>query len=367
MLRHLLLAAALIGAPQALWAEDVASQKGVIVADVAAPWLHVGSGISIPPRIGSFVRGTIQQNGENQLDVAIGYEAPETHTTLTVYLFHAWLPQAPVWFDRIDAAMHSPQSNARLGGMLDADPIITPFAPTGQSAATALRSAYAMTGNRVKATGSAALPAGEWLVTIRMSSTTMDKAGLDAAIAEAAAAIATPKPKREVEPAQPIAVCKDAMPLKAAKRAKPEMMDSLLAGIGMLGGDTDDKNADPSASPEKDAAKSAADAPAKPVVWCRDSSSKIEYGVYRDSSGDTPGYLIALGDAGIAAEVTPSLAGLISGHKRFSVALHLLDRDFSFAPFTTLPTPEQVFAVVQNDQPISSSDRSGNISVSVPN
>lgn len=356
MLRHVALVAALFAAPQALRAQDAASQKGLIVADVAAPWLHAGSGISVPPRIGSFTRGTIQQNGEQQLDVVAGYNAPDTGTTLTLYIFRAWQPTAPVWFNQIDAVMHSEGTAQRLGGTLDAGPIISAFAPPGQKRKTALRSAYAVTGNRIKSSGSAVIPAGDWLVTIRMSSANLDKAGVDAALAEAVAALSIPSPKREVEPAVPITPCAAAMPLKPAKRAKADMTDSLFGGL-MSGLATSEE-----AKPED--GKQAEET--KPIVWCRDSSSTSVYGVYRDTAGDDAGYFMALGDAGLAADVSPSLAGLISKKKRIAVSLHMLDRNFSFAPFTDVPTPVQVFDVIQHDQPISSADRSGNINITAP-
>jgi hypothetical protein len=361
VLRHLALTAVLLAAPLPLLAQDAASQKGLIVADVAAPWLHAGSGITVPPQIVGFTRGTIQQNGEQQLDVVVGYNATDTGTTLTLYIFRAWQPKAPVWFNQIDAAMHSPDSAQRLGGTLDAGPTITAFAPPGQKGATALRSAYSVTGNRVRSTGSAVIPAGDWLVTIRMSSLTLDKASLDAALVQTVAALSIPSPRREVEPAVPIAACASAMPLKPAKRAKADMTDSLFGGImAQLATSEDDKS---------EAAKSDGEKPmeeAKPVIWCRDASSTSVYGVYRDTAGDVAGYIMAIGDAGLGADVAPSLAALISKKKRIAVNLHMLDRDFSFAPFTDVPTPEQVFGVIQRDQPISSSDRSsGNIAITV--
>lgn len=339
-----------------LWAQDAASQKGIIVADVAAPWLHTGSGIAVPPQISGFTRGTIQQNGEQQLDVIVGYNAGDTGTTLTLYIFRAWQPKAPVWFNQIDVAMHSQNTAQRLGGTLDAGPAITAFAPPGQKGATALRSAYAVTGNRTKSTGSAVIPAGDWLVTIRMSSNTLDKARLDAALAEAAATLSIPSPKREVEPAVTIAPCAAAMPLKTAKRAKADMTDSLFGGImaGLV--NAEDAKAEDGKKAEE----------TRPIVWCRDASSTSVFGVYRDTAGDEPGYFMAIGDAGLAADVSPSLAGLINKKKRIAVNLHLLDRDYSFAPFTDIPTPEQVFEVIQRDQPISSSDRSGNINITAP-
>ncbi len=358
--RHIVLVAvAAVGAAATAapaLAQDAASHKGIIVTDVAAPWFHAGSGIAVPPRIGSFVRGTVQQNGEGQLDIIVSYDAPDTQTTLNLYIFRAWQPTAPVWFSQIDAAMHSGGSAQRLGGTLDAGPIITAFAPPGQHGATALRSAFSVTGNRIKSTGSAVIPAGEWLVTIRMSSVTKDKAGLDQTLVETIAALSVPSPKREVEPAVPIAPCSAAMLLKSAKRAKPDMTDSLFGGI----------MAQLATSEEAKSEDGKKEEVSKPILWCRDASSTNLYGIYRDTTGDVPGYIMALGDAGHAAEVSLSLAGLIGKKRRIAVSLHVLERDYSFAPFTDVPTPEQVFDVVQRDQPISSSDRSGAINITMP-
>lgn len=360
-------AAALAVAAAPALAQDAASQKGLIVADVAAAWLHAGSGIAVPPKLGTMTRDTIQQNGDKQIDVVIGYRVPDASTIFTLYIFRAWQPTAPVWFSQIDAVMHSDNTAKRLGGPLEVDPVITAFAPPGQKGATALRSAYSVKSDRFKSTGSVVIPAGDWLVTMRMSSAKLDKAGLDAALAEAAAALAIPTPKREANPAVQIAPCPAAMRLKTAKRAKADMTDSLFGGLMSSIAATDEAKADEGKAGETKAgdAKPAEEAP-RTIVWCRDASSTPFYGVYRDTGSDAPGYFMAFGDAGIAADVEPSLAGLISKKQRIAVNLHMLDRDFSFAPFTDVPTPEQVLEVVQKDQPISSTDRSGNINISVP-
>ncbi|GEO00630.1 hypothetical protein NSE01_24620 [Novosphingobium sediminis] len=351
----LLVPAALASAASPASAQDSASQKGLIIADVAAPWLHSGSGIDVPPKLGNLLRDTIQQNGDQQLDVSVGYRVADASTIFTLYIFRAWQPTAPVWFSQIDAVMHSDSTAKRLGGPLEADPIITAFAPPGQKGATALRSAYSVKSDHFKSTGSAVIPAGDWLVTVRMSSTKLDKAALDVALTEAVATLAIPSPKREADPAVLIAPCPAAMRLKTAKRVIPDMMDSLLSGIESSKATTEQVNGTGGKPAES----------SRPIVWCRDASSTPFYGVYRDTGSSKPGYFMALGDAGIAADVQPSLAGLVHNTKRIAVILHMLDRDYSFAPFNEVPTPAQVLEVVQSDQPIGSTDRSGHTTITV--
>jgi len=90
-----------------------------------------------------------------------------------------------------------------------------------------------------------------------------------------------------------------------------------------------------------------------PPVWCRDSVTGSDYAVYRRGD-DSPGYLMALGDAGRTIDVSPSLSAQISKKTGFSVTFHDLDKSLIYPSYDALPEPAQVFDMIKHHKPTSS-------------
>ena len=357
MIGRALIAATLSCASFSAWAQDTDNPIHPIVTDLSAPWTHSQTGITLAPKIDGFDRTEIVQNGLREIDLWATYKDSNSNTTATAYVFRASLPVVPIWFDRIVDTMHSPESFQRLGGKLTPEPVTTAFTPPGDSKDSALRAVYAMDGGRFKSTGTAVIPHDQWLITMRISSATLDKNALDATLARFIESIRTGNHSQAPGPAKPVTACTDTLPVKPAKRAKPDpassFMTGLLGSIARNGpGEADESTDRPPSTPGTD--------------YCRYAASNAYYGVYRraDMNGS---YVIALDDAGITIQVEPSLAALMDDRKpQFDIQLSTLEDDYSFVPFLSLPTPEQAIQTTNTDQPVSRSDRSGNITLFKP-
>lgn len=357
MIGRALIAATLCCTSFSASAQDAGNSIHPIVADVSAPWTHVQTGTTLPPKIEGFDRTEIAQNGSREIDLWATYKDPNSKTTATVYVFRASVPVVPIWFDRIVDTIHSPESFQRLGGKLSPEPITTAFTSPGESSDSALRTVYAMDGGPLKSTGAAVIPHDQWLITMRISSATLDKNALDATLARFIGNIPTGNHAQAPRPAKPVVACTDTLPAKPAKRAKPDPASSLMTGL--LGAiaksepeQADDNAGQPLFAPGAD--------------YCRYPVSNAYYGVYRRTDLDGS-YVIALDDAGITIQVAPSLAALMDKRKpQFDLQVSTLEDDYSFVPFLSLPTPEQAIQAIRSDQPISSSDRSGNLTLMKP-
>ncbi|NMN03948.1 MULTISPECIES: hypothetical protein [unclassified Novosphingobium] len=333
-------------------------KAGPIVVDTAAAWTHPPTGIVIPPAIGAFTRTSVSQSDHGLADVSIGYDDNTTRTTLTIYIFRAGWPQAPLWADRLSQVMG--MTVQRMGGTLAGTPVFTPFTPTGHASASGMRVVQSAQGGALQATGAVVIPAGNWLVTMRMSSPKFDAAALDAQLAATAAALYVPVPAKPLPAAEPIAPCADALSIKPAKRLNGDdsrasvMMNALLGAAlsnAVANADKDDG--------EKDASPDYAD------TLCRDPGATPDRALYR-RPGDTQHYIIALGDAGVTLEAGPNvLAALKKKPDNFDLHLILFDKILFYQPFKSLPTPEQAMDALNHEQPQGTSSGTDNVTISL--
>jgi len=332
--------------PQAWAAEPAASARPAsdkpvpIVVDTAAAWTHPPTGIIVPPAIGAFTRTSVSQSDHGLADVVIGYDDNTTGTALTLYVFRAGWPQAPLWADRLSHAMAV--TVQRTGGNLTGAPVFTPFAPTGHASMSALRVVQGASGGRVLATGAVVIPAGQWLVTMRMSSPKFNAAMLDRKLAEVAAALRVPAPAKPLPAAVPIAGCADTMSLPTAPVAPPWDRHAILTGTILSA------TRDQAETPE---GKKPLGPNPRTTRLCRDPASTMERGIYRLPE-DGQRYVLGLGDAGVTLEVGPSaLAPAFKQPAMFDVILSVFDKTFVFPPFASLPPPDQAMAALGKSRP----------------
>ncbi len=351
---------ALAGAvPESQAAEATAPAKaGPIVVDTAAAWTHGPTGIVLPAAIGAFTRTEVSQSDHGLADVSISYQDNVSRTALTVYVFRAGWPQAPLWADRLSQVMA--MSAQRNGGTLAGPPSFAAFAPTGHVNASALRVVQAVQGGQWQATGAVVIPYGPWLVTMRMSSATLDAKVLDAQLTAAAAALQVPAPAQPLPAAVPIIACTDTLTLKPAKHVGPSkssnsLIDALLgAALAQSQGAADE-------------AESKGDATSEPPPYvatlCRDPSSSIDHGVYR-APGDMQRYVIALGDAGITLAVGPNtLSALLDKRLTYSATLTMFDKVMVYPAYASLPPPDQAIAALDREHPQSETSDGKSITI----
>lgn len=317
------------------------NSSAMIVVDTAAAWTHAPTGLVLPPELDGFTRTSVSQNGQNFVDVTIGYADSAQSTTLTVYIFRAGWPQAPLWTDRLTMGMTS--TIERLGGKPDSAPTYTPFTPQGHASASALRVVQAIKGGPMRSTGAVVIPAGKWLFTMRMSSDKLDAAALDARLAQVAQAFAVPVPVQPLPPALPLVDCTDRLTLPKASHGEPWDRHGILTGAVL-------------AKTEESPSKIPLGPDPLTTRLCRDAGSTRQFGIYRQPDSKS-GYVIGLGDAGVTLEVRPSvIAQIFNKGPRFDLVLSAFDKTLIFPSYVAVPAPEQAIEALSQEKPEASFD-----------
>ncbi len=237
-------------------------------------------------------------------------------------MFGTAVADRALWLDRALAAIR-----LRPGWGLEAapEPAVTAFAPPGASVASGLRTAFDVGVPEVRSTALAVAPLGDFLIKVRLSSTRLDAAALDARLSRFIEAAGWPAPKAGERSAVPILPCPEPLRLRQARQVRDDMGDVLM---NLLTGIVVERSEGP------------------PPIYCREPAADLRHGVYRPDASRNA-YLIALGDGGIALSVTPGveIEGVGGNSRRFS--MRLLDRGTTSAlpSFNRLPPPEQAMAV----------------------
>ena len=314
----------------ALAIAPVAQAQQPIAADVAAVWTHDQSGLSAPPALAGFDRTGVEQYDRAQRDVAISYSDRASHTTTTLYVFFAGLPDVSLWHDRIRVAMGA----GVLGTPDFANAKDTVFNAPGESAPGGLRTSVAMTGKSTKASGVAIFAHNGWLIATRMSSDTLDRDALDARLAAFIAALPVPAGKAAPAPVYIVAPCTGAFDPPPAKPIDGGPLPTTAIELGMQATVMD--------KPDK----------APTGHWCRGTPSQLGFGVYRREG--EPGYVIAIGDGGSAISVVPDLVAseLHEGVSAYAVFLATTVDRTGYGVFDGVPSFGQAIALINAHRPL---------------
>lgn len=299
-------------------------QPRMLEVPATASWKHAATGMILPPRAAGLSRGGVVDRTAAELDVSADYGGEDGLTT-TVYLFRTPLPDPAVWTDRALAAIV-----LRPGFGLDPNtvPAAIPFRRPGAAAASGLRSTVKLNGSGLTSTALALAPLQGWLVKVRMTSASLDAAALDARMTAFLEALRWPAEPKPAAAAIPVADCPDSLAFKKAKVVRDDMSDVLmnaLTGVVEM--------------------QQVEEGKAEPAVYCREPGPLKPYGVYRPNRS-RQSYVIALGDAGTALRLAPSLGELLGrGGNRVAMTLMEHDRTSVLPSFNRLPSPEQAMAV----------------------
>lgn len=292
--------------------------------DLAIPadksWQHAHTGMILPSRLAGLPRAGVRDFGTEELDVVGTYAAPEG-VTASVYIYKSMIPDAPLWFDRADAAIRLRNPNAVAAGAP------APFAFPGAAAPSGLRTSYQVGSPGPRSTAVAVAPVSEgWLVKVRISASALDRAEIDEKLSAILAGLRWPKEESLSRAAAAIEPCASPLVTKKAKVVKPDMAQMLL---------------DLTASTL--VAEGKAEGP--PPVYCREPGPPASNAVYR-ANGSEDSYVVALGDSGIALGVGPSLSidGIGSGRKSYSLLRYGRNDTSALPSFNRLPPPEQAIA-----------------------
>lgn len=323
----------------AVWATGIAlaiaapagAQRRTIEAPAGSGWTHAATGVSLGAGIAGYPRTALEDYGAAELDVIANFGPPDDSTSVTIYLFRPTLLSVPVWFDRSETQILARDVYG------SAQPLAEPraFAPPGARTASGLSRVYQPSKGPYKSTGLAMMPLGEWLVAVRISSSTSDAAALDAKLHEVVAAIGWPSSVPEAPAAVPIEACSKPLAYKRAKLRAADMASALMSAT-LATQIQERKSKAPTATP----------------LYCRDLPPRPEYGVYRLPGSDNA-YVMAVGDAGRTIRVEPSLAGIVSGDKGYSLSFVDLEATSIFPSFDKLASPDQALQVVTSTNPVS--------------
>ncbi len=321
-----------------LRALDVPNDKG---------WQHAQTGLILMGRLGDYQRSDLKDNGQEELDVSATYRSLDGKSTATLYLYRPGVHNLPMWFDRSHTAM-TLNREIKLGPSTSG---VARFAPPGRSIQSALRIVYPFSGQSAGASGLAMIPFGEWLVAIRLTSHSMDAPALDASLSDLIAKIRWPTTIAEANVATPVQPCSPPLKYKRAKLVQPDLGQALMSSV-LSNAMRDVVKKDPArAAPSPD--------------YCLDQSMGAPFSVYRASNNRTA-YVMAIGDAGVAATVAPEFS-LTGETSRYGVTLEDWDSSDSYPSFNAMPSPQQVMALLQGSRPVASAGRGNNtITVSPP-
>ncbi|WP_126172789.1 hypothetical protein [Altericroceibacterium xinjiangense] len=316
----------------------LAAEPRPISADSEIAWQHEWTSARLLPRIGSFKRVSLEDYGTQRVDVVAGYRDRASATAANVYLFRASPVDVSIWQDRMFTMMASDE----LVGALDKTSVVaasfTPGSGAGKDSGYIVYGA--VSGKKARSTGFALLPHDGWLIAVRMTSQDMSAADLGEQLTSFVAGVELPRAKVSYPAASAIAECPRPLSFEGdAPRATFQRQASVVLNVIATnrGKKTD----------------GAPVTSAKAVKWCRDPSSTTSYGVYRRKEHKNA-YLIAFRDGGASAEVgRVRLDPWLDAGGSFWIRFTDPDRTLNYAPFTSLPSPEEVEAAMQKEEPFS--------------
>lgn len=290
-------------------------------------WQHAETELVLPPRLAGLRRAWIRDLGRDELDIVAEYRGDDG-IVATVYLFKSGLPDPSIWFDRALFALQA-MAPGRGG---TAVPATTPFTPAGRTGGGGLLTALDVAGG---GTALAVVPAApRFLFKVRISSAGSNAARLRADLTRLLGEVRWPAWVRDPG-ASAVAIQPCARPLRTARarEVRGDPMSGLLNAMG-------------SALPRPLPAGGS---------YCREPGATVVRGVYRLNAA-TNGYVVALGDSGLALSAGPTLTigGPQDGQPRGShVSLIFHDREGTalLPTYDRLPPPDQALQALGSGRP----------------
>lgn len=299
-------------------------------------WSHSLSGISAPATIADMRRTAVQDYGTTEIDIAVQYGTRDLATIGTVFIFRPGGGSPSLWFDRARTAI---ETRDRFPNAASAPGRLSTFVPPSGRNESGLKIVYDRPGPEWRSTGLAVVPAGAWLAVIRLSSQTLDILALQHLLNTMIAATSWPKVVAEASAASPIEACAAPLTFDSAtlvpQSGADKLSDALSPDIetGLLSAGIKDGRLG-SAQP----------------VYCREGAATADYSVYRPDRAEDR-YVIALSDAGRVVSVKPQFR--LDGHKAVITVSYMdLASRSLYQSFDRLPSPQQVFDLLNGSQPI---------------
>lgn len=301
--RFLLALAALVGATAPAFAQS-------------DEWHHAQSGIAIARQIGELRVGETRDltNGAG-MDVVV--QLGSEREPATFYVYRSAYPNAALWFERTRLAMAETVQSG--GERVEA----RPFTLGGGDAPNGLREEVALrSGGPFRSSAVALAQVGEWIVKLRITSSTMGAAEIRQRMDQLVAAIRLPDGDRIVHPLVVPLPCSDDMEANGSLVRRPEPIGVAAAAVtGMIA---------------YGEARGRSGLAADPGSWCRmNSRIPVRYvTLYRHRTEDRWVALVADSGRAVAAHAVVSGSGAAtfgSNPARTGVA----------ALYTAMPQPDE--------------------------
>lgn len=272
--------AAVLSAAALLLSMPVTAQPK-IDAPAGQAWIHDSSGFGFAATADGFKRVEVKDFGKTQSDIAITYRDDATGTIATLYLFRAGVPDVSIWADRAEASIlvNAPRYLGTLGQNQRKWSPLTLW-PNARNAGMSV--VFPLDGKGLKATGLAMVRHGPWLIKLRLSSSRLDPAQVEARMASFLRALALPAPAGKQSPVYQIKPCAAALPTAKVTQFGPDPIEGTVPALLLPQGDP---------------------APAtKP--YCREDTGLGLTAVFRPG-GSVSEYVMTFNDGGVAALVRP--------------------------------------------------------------
>lgn len=316
--------AAVLSAAALLLAMPAAAQQ-TIAAPAGQAWIHDSSGFGFASSADGLKRIEVKDFGKTQSDIAITYRDDATGSIVTLYLFRAAVPDVSIWADRAEASIlvNAPRYLGTLGQDKRKWSPLTLW-PNARNAGITV--VYPLEGKGMKATGLALVRHGPWLIKLRMSSSRLDSAQVEARMASFLRALALPAPADPQSPAYQIKPCTTALPTAKVTQFAYDKVEEQVPGLLL-----------PDGKP----------APAtKP--YCREETGLGLGAVFRPG-GSVSEYVMTLNDGGAAALVRPWPTTQPGRDKPFvSGMLITNDRILGLNRFDATPGWKQLYEAFDN-------------------
>lgn len=305
--------AVVLAAIATVWGAIPAAAQGTPVAvEAGVDWVHGPSGIVVPVEIEGFARGEARDLTTSLHDVIIQYGRPDDDTFATLYIYRTGYRDLSVWFNQAYRSMrNNPVVGLRAGDERRPDLV----ALTGDDTPDTGIVAFDIDGD-YRTTGLGLTERNGWLVKVRISSGTLDREQNRALIRSFLAGLALPERVGDAALPAELADCAEHVPDAAAEPVTSPAPETAVFGPMMIGIVISE-------------ARSGA---------CFDAELAPLIGVYHPQGQLAP-YIVALGDSGKAAYVTPLPAELAGD--AWIVVLLVADRGIVAGYFETRPSPQQ--------------------------
>ncbi|MEM7688171.1 MAG: hypothetical protein AAF291_04045 [Pseudomonadota bacterium] len=270
-----------------------------VQVELDAPFVHEGSGITVPSAIGRFDRTSVTDFTDEQLNIAIHLLEASGETTLTLFIYRAATPNLSIWGDFAALAMVNDPS---VGTLAPGSYFLGRFTPPNASGdGAALHARALLEGGKARSTGLSIFAHNDWIVKLRATSQTLSDDQITSVMGKVLSKI-TMEPSETIYPSVTfVQPCKK--PMKFGKGVAVKQ----YSGVGRVVVSLQMK--------EFTVAERGTDASTKP--WCRDTQSTLDYAIYRRDNSKWD-YFLALSDGGFGAYVertrTMGLMGEVTGY-----------------------------------------------------